>query len=97
MLDHIFASRALIANDAGPENGITLDAKGAEVIEPPTFVWTGTAADGKATSTACGDWHTKGVTPQGTVGVLGATGSDWTDNKTPRTCSVNLRVLCFER
>jgi hypothetical protein len=65
-------------------------------------VWTGAAADGRASDT-CNDWTSNGVVVFGAQGSFDQTGVAWTKNGGPGGgfenwgCQTSSRLYCFER
>jgi hypothetical protein len=89
---------ALISNKL--LNGLGADETGAQVSG--LFVWTGTNADGTASSAVCGNWATSDppTNQTGLVGVatpsVGSPPEQWTDDKTVQSCSGVARLYCIE-
>lgn len=75
---------------------ILYDERGVFAFSP-TDVWTNTQPDGTLTGEfgSCGEWTTAGGT-SGAVGNADSLGETWTRNTTT-SCSMYLRLLCFEQ
>jgi hypothetical protein len=73
---------------------LRIDETGAAVPLPQFGdVWTGTGADGLATTFLCGDWME--VTASGTIGSTGQGSEGWTDALAVGCRDVTRRLYCF--
>lgn len=59
-------------------------------------VWTGTLANGTKYDNLCNDWTSSDSGVYGRVGIAPATNGWWTNNSSSYSCSVSLRLYCFQ-
>ena len=79
------------------EHGINM-TETSEALSTQDNVWTGTKPDGKYSGVACDNWVALNpATVDAGVGIVGATGTDWTASAAPAKCSLNARLYCFQQ
>ena len=81
--------------DGAIQNPINRDESG-NTISSPFLVWTGTNTDGTASGTDCDNWSSDLSSDFGVSGLLGATSSGWTAQRSGG-CNNSYRLYCFQQ
>jgi hypothetical protein len=74
---------------------INVDEKG--VIYPFSEVWTGTIADGTASTDTCKNWKSTSASDTGMQGVTDLVNTGWTQIYVQYCDRALIRLLCFEQ
>ncbi len=80
--------------DGSIVNLINLRANPTQTTNAATGVWTGTKADGTASTNTCSDWTSDTAT--GTRGLRTQQNSTWTEDILPSTCDQMFLLYCFQ-
>jgi hypothetical protein len=97
-------AHTLVANNFGDlilnnlHAAINVKADGTAAPATPGAAWTGTNADGSASTATCGSWTTddQNQTTRGFIGLYGETGPQWSSEVTA-LCPSPLRLYCFQQ
>lgn len=96
--DVVFNNRANLATAPALALGYRRPPVPGGTTAGPDFreVWTGTAAGGRASGTACSGWTSASVGQGGTAGQAAAQNGQWTDVG-QISCGANAHLYCFEQ